>query len=191
MKNKPLIILFSCTIIFLLVLVMAWSTDVRVQDNGWLKIMDNFVNDRTLFVRIQFLKPCKAKTLSDLALEASSKAEADKYLEIMMHVFVVNKYGMTEKEFTESRRSLKERYPDYDNIVDEYVLWPQFKCGDYRTKVFVTFYFLGDVEIETDEKVPYVGIDGKRKTEMVPGETTVVLFTIPAGATSWKIWLPK
>ena len=81
--------------------------DARLQENGWIKIVNHFMNEesyedfhkrlslpmpnsthkslkehisKTLYVKIQFLKPCKARSLSVLANESKTKEEGDKYL---------------------------------------------------------------------------------------------------------------
>lgn len=188
------------------------SVDVRVQDNEWLRIMDYFVEEkrmgeldkdfekipelrdvitRKLYVKILFLKQCKAKLLSDKMKEASSRAEMDKYIGIGIYI---TGYALlkTEKEREEYRAKALELSPDLDKIIEEYYLFPKFKC-DYRIKVFATFYNSKGTEVKTDEQIPiaYWKDDRERKIEMLPGETTYVTFIIPDGATSWDIWLPK
>lgn len=228
MRRK--LLLKSLIIILLIFPVIAWSddnkdkksTDVRVQDNGWLRIVDHFaeskimwelrkeedwkkyprtknmhLTSRELYVKVQFLKPCKAKTLGDLMEEASLKAESDKYSTILVYVWAYVEFMKDgrEKEANEYRTKMLKRYPDLDEILDKYYLHPQYKCGDYRTTVFVTFYDSLGSEIKTAKKLPFVYRDeweeGKRKTEKLPGETTHVTFFIPEGATSWDVWLPK
>lgn len=188
------------------------SVDVRVQDNEWLRIMDYFVEEKRmgemdkdfekipglkdvitkkLYVKILFLKQCKAKLLSDKMKEASSRAEMDKYIGIGIYI---TGYALlkTEKEREEYRAKALELSPDLDKIIEEYYLFPKFKC-DYRIKVFATFYNSKGTEVKTDEQIPiaYWKDDRERKIEMLPGETTYVTFIIPDGATSWDIWLPK
>ena len=190
------------------------SVDVRVQDNGWLRIVDYFVEEKRmgdldkdfekipglkdvitkkLDVKIQFLKQCKAKLLSDKIKEASSKAEIDKYTGILIYIWgyaELSKSGK-KKEMEEFRVKVLESMPDLDKIMEEYYFFPKFKC-DYRTKVFVTFYNSLGVEVKTAEQVPIAyWKDEERKIEILPGETTYVTFIIPDGATSWDIWLPK
>ena len=79
------------------------NPEVQLQDNGWIKIVDQYVEETTLkdmdlpeeirnkkfkklHVKIQFLKPCKAKLLSDKMKESSSKAEWDKYFGVVIYL---------------------------------------------------------------------------------------------------------
>jgi hypothetical protein len=225
--NKKLLIAFVLIIIFFIYPVIALnadnkekkSTDVRVQDNGWLRIVDHFIFTetmgdkikesidrlgieenpdlfkdetpiKTLIVKIQFLKPCKATTLMD---KISSEYEREKYITIML--YIIGESGeskINKEEHLKVRKKLEEMYPDLDEVMIG-LLVPKFRCGDYRTMVFVTFYNSLGSEISTDKQLPFLYRDEREKniTEKLPGEITYLSFIIPRRATSWDIWLPK
>ncbi len=155
-------------------------------------------NIRTLYVRIQFLRPCKAKTLFDLSVEATSQYERTKYDDIMTYIVVV---GIIAKSSDSNKReqienlknTLTKLYPDAQEIIDDGYMWPKYNC-DYRNNVFVTYYDSLGIEIKTEKKLPIAGgpDGGKRKYEMLPGEETYLTFTgVPDCAVSWKVWVPK
>ena len=155
-----------------------------------------------------FLKRCVANDRveeiskeSDQRLKAglpnTTEGEALMYLGLMAHA--------TSEAKTESEKKVtKEMYKEFKDfcsskgidpnqfIID--VTVPFYRC-DYRNKVFVSYYSAAGYEIATEGQYPTAyWIDEartKRKTEMLPGETTYVTSYIPDNAKSWKIWVPK
>lgn len=193
--------------------------DARVQENGWIKIVNHFINEesweafhkrlslpmststpkslkehisKTLYVKIQFLKPCKARTLSELVNESKTKEATDKYTGI---TFYILGYGATsdEKERENYRNKVLKLYPDLDEIIEKYYLSPEYAC-DYRNNIFVSYYNSLGIEIKTEKRLPIArewGYEKMRKLEMLPGEETFVAFAVPDDAASWKVWVPK
>lgn len=171
------------------------NTDVQLKDNGWIKIVNNFVREMTpeeffeakptdnivifhknfasmegknpniirLYVKIQFLKPWKAKF----------KEGSDEILKRGL-------FGIDNDVGKE---------PDMIEVLD--ALNPVFNCN-YRTTIFVTFFRKDGSELKTDKNIPVAYFKGKkRKMEMLPGETMYTFFSIPDGATDWYVWVPK
>lgn len=151
------------------------SPDSRLQDNGWIRIIDQYVTEetveesnkrhgfntlesekgkieRTLHIKIMFLKPCKTSInlFDDIFSETAPSGEP----------------------------------PD---------MLPRLRCN-YRNKVFVTYYVRGD-KARTDGSFPMPPSDMKTfrlwKEEVLPGDTQSVSFTIPDYADSWHVWVPK
>jgi len=158
------------------------DSDVRVQDNGWIRIKDVFVKNVTeaevfdiskddpkykeynsrkhkmLYVKIMFLRTCKATEKESPLDKAIKEGQPDKEV---------------GKAFGESIMN-----PEY---------WPKFQC-DYRTKIFVSFYSSEGLEIETVGKY----IAAKKDEEVLSGEMRATFLSdIPENATSWKVWVPK
>lgn len=194
-------------------------SEVRLQNNGWIKIIDQFVQQqsaeefygenmmdifkgriiRRLHVKIMFLKYCKATTKWEDWLSRNpspGKSVLEGRDEEAQYIFNLGIYFSALKEGNEEAaremmKEIEERFPSYDRI--EYVL-PAFRCS-YRTKVFATFFSPEGYEIQTKGVIPHApwtdSFPQKRKTEMVPGETTWVTFFIPDKATAWQVWVPK
>lgn len=198
-------------------------SDVRLQENGWIRIVDHFVENltpeafyggaddpmvkihkdmvtqgminediiRKLHIKIEFLKPCNATTRMDTINEKPlSKIEEDIVVGLLLSTAAI-KTG-NEKGSNKVIAELLRKYPDdYGRIAID-MIGPIFRC-DYRIKVFATFFSAGGYEIKTDGSIPIALwlSENKRKTEMLPGETTYVTFLIPDKAKSWKVWVPK
>lgn len=153
------------------------SPDSRLQDNGWIRIIDQYVTkeaveefnkrhgfntlesekgkiERTLHIKIMFLKPCKTswKVFEDIFSETVPVPSGD----------------------------------PSDML-------PSIRCN-YRNKVFVTYYIKG-IEARTDGSFPMPPSDMNTlrlwKEEVLPGDTASVSFTIPDYADSWLVWVPK
>ncbi len=196
--------------------------DVRLQDNGWIRILDYFYWETTmeeverirsgrvdknlpdsfknwkmkfLNVKIMFLKPCKAKTLSHKMAEATSKEELARYNSVLNFLLVWKtlKDEGKEAECDKLMRKLDEM-PIEKEILNKYYLFPEYEC-DYRNKLFVTFFFDKEskIEMETKGQYPIAGVpEGeRRKFEILPGETLNISFVVPESAKSWKVWVPK
>ena len=207
---------------------------VQLQDNGWLKIVDQYIEESTpeefyngdeqaikrhkehvklmgyktekireLNVKIQFLKPCIATTEADeYAKEYNPTLDPRVYIpleggkgkciSLIMKWYNANKQG-NEK----SDEILKKAVEQCPNIMD--YITPRFKC-DYRFKVFNTTFtpskfkkYESDVESYFPE-APITHITDNRnktKTEILPGETMWIKFTISGDVTSWCVWVPK
>jgi hypothetical protein len=170
------------------------NTQIQVQDNGWIKILNHYVESETyeewyremgfgnplekdndkvirqLYVFVQFLKPCIA-TKNQSAFEEKE----DMY------------FDEISAEFRE-----ETQYDDY--------MFYKFKC-DYRNKVFVTFFTKEGVGIETRGEYPVAKLiaPGNEwyklnpqtyQTNMFPGEkTSITFFQIPENAAHWYVWL--
>jgi len=191
----------------------------RLQENGWIKIVNHFMHEesfedwhkrlfstpvpdfgkgkiiRTLYVKIQFLKPCKARTLDDLFNESKTKEEMDKYLSIGMYPLYWSSIS-NKKEKEDYHKKMLKMYPDLDEIIKKYYLFPEYAC-DYRNNIFVSYYNSLGIEIKSEKKLPIArgsesGNEKIRKVEMLPGEETlVVFFSVPDDAVSWKVCVPK
>ena len=219
--DRTILHTFIC-FIFLSVTINAFAIDddVRLQDNGWLRIISQFVEEqtpeeffkkekddprlglfkgemfRTLHIKIQFLKPCKATTRD----EEWKKRNPDVFDSADEEAIMIVTKGLMgrlqqegkKKEAEEVAVDMAKRYP---NFLDDYIL-PHFRC-DYRIKVFATFYSSKGYEIETQGKIPNALLinvnefSEEWKTEMLLGETTDVPFIIPDDATTWKVWVPR
>jgi hypothetical protein len=196
------------------------TEDVRLQENGWIRIISHFVQKETeeeltkrifgdsyktpewqknrlirrLHVKIQFLKPCIATTrLDSIDKKPLSKTEEEIALGLTLTIPLF-KDGHNE-EANKIINALLEKYPnEYGQIVYDLTV-PRFRC-DYRIKVFVTFFSSEGYEINTDGEIPFAKFKSEyefgRKKEMLPGETTYVTFVvIPDEAKSWQVWVPK
>jgi len=190
----------------------AINPDVQLQENGWLKIVDKYVqelrpeeyykenykpdlhkkNIRRLIVKLQFLQPCAATTKKQFDFskefdEPPLSPEAQAYFLLLLS-------GKAKKDSPSESERLYEEYKTYcgkigvdpiEFLMDVSIL--RFKC-DYRTKVFVTFFSKNGQEIETEGMHPIANFE---KTEMVPGEMLLLPFLIPEEAVSWYPWVPK
>jgi hypothetical protein len=167
------------------------NPEVQLKDNGWIRIVDESVkesetdtyknNIRFLFVKVQFLKPCKA------SYKSANDDYGRKCVDIALKYLKENR--MLELMF--GTPELNKKCPDVKEYITE-----RFRCN-YRNKVFVSFYSSGGKEIETVDAFPLpieVKVGGKikeYKTEALPGEKTKIPFEIPIEATSWYVWVPK
>lgn len=180
------------------------SLDVQRQDNEWIRIEETVViekkpeeyykdfgdnaeklikmhkesvkrghsreNFRMLLVTIRFLKYCKATTKES---PLGSIIKTDK---------------MNDQQIRDFFDAWGKHLTDMDYHL------PRFRC-DYRTKVFTTFFSSSGKELRTDGWVPHAWLmdssSDKRKVEMSPGETTLVIFTIPNDAEYWHAWVSK
>jgi hypothetical protein len=185
------------------------NPEVQLQDNGWIKIVNQFVGEssnktlrplgfKELTVKIQFLKPCKATRLK---FDISEKFMDKRPLSPEEQAFFLLKLGVVTSKNDEERIKFYKIYEKYckQNGIDAFEFYldvavPKFRC-DYRIKVFVTFFAKDGCEIETDSAIPFAMLidssSNKRKTEMLPGEKTYVTFIVPGNAVSWYIWVPK
>lgn len=159
------------------------SSDVRLQENGWIRIISHFVEEKTLeeiekemfgdsyksydwgkkilirklHVKIQFLKPCTATThkLDKLSFTPGEKSSPEDLalFEINLNQRAYESKKMSFKEFTEAN----ERACSHHGIdYDKFLIdltIPKFRC-DYRIKVFSTFLNQEKVEIESEGIVP-------------------------------------
>ena len=117
---------------------------------------------RTVLVKIEFLKPCKATSLEYEWDDINNKLK------------IKGDFGT----------SLEYEDP-FDGRTSK------FRC-DYRLKVFATFYSKNGVETGTYDALPSPQfIDGVKKDFKVPGERMWMNFVMPENAVSWKIWVPK
>lgn len=181
-------LLVQVLFIFILVPSLIWSannnsSDVRLQENEWIRIIDvnkyeitaekqhEILGEKTydydkgriykyLYVKILFLKYCKATTKENPSLFddlSKGKATTDQFIN--------------------------------DLIYNGY----RYRC-DYRTTVFAIFYDNDNKEIKTESEIPIAPPDKKSKgykLEILPGEENTVIFSMPEGAVSWRVWVPK
>jgi hypothetical protein len=210
------------------------STNVRLQENEWIKIVSSFVeeitpekfykgdkdmlaihktvvksgdsreNFRKLYVKLQFLKPCIAKTLDYMSDAKQLKTgrflpkEADlQFGLVILHVLYegVKEGKIDKKEYEKTVLEFDKVYSDYGIDPVQFrndVLLPAYRC-DYRIKAFATFFSSPGYELETKGEIPFALLinDTVRKTEILPGEDTYVSFLIPDKAESWEVWVPK
>ena len=153
------------------------------------------VNRRLLFVTVHFLKPCKATTLYELMMkEGVDSPLGSKYGAIMMYLGVYGDLvkGGKENEAEKIKEKMEKKYPDLDQLVDEYYLFPKYDCS-YKTKIKVTYYNASGREMKTENSYPIARgeEDGKRKLSLPPGETIGLQFFIPDGAERWDVWVSK
>ena len=167
-------------------------------------------NFRKLHITIQFLKPCTANTLYD-EVDKEFKREFDQT--DWNHPERIRPMSPKSQLFFSLKtiNLAKEQGKDIGRLLDVYdekckkygidggefindLFLPQFRC-DYRTKIFATFFSNRGVEIATESTIPWALLldssSDRRKTEMVPGETSFVTFSIPDNASNWHIWVPK
>jgi hypothetical protein len=212
------------------------NANVRVQDNGWLKIVDiaeegmteekfnklsaklkkqvrkEDSTPRRLYIKYQFLKPCIATTkwaeyteiltpefnrlidatANKRTYKMSPIANAALAVTIMARALEKNNKKDYDELMLLYRKSCKEDGIDPDEFLQDMWLLPRFRC-DYRVRVFVTIYSKDGTEITTLDTIPYALLidDRKRKTDMVPGETSYIEFMIPDNTATWTVWLPK
>lgn len=196
------------------------NPDVQLQDNGWIRIVNQFVKEQTpeeyfrkekddpilksfkgkifkqLHVKIQFLKPCKATTKDEEwrkrnpNVSLSNLAAEEAQISLAKGLIVLLQQEGKKKEAEELLAATEKKY---SNFWADYVFL-KFRC-DYRTKVFAIFFSSKGYEIETMSEIPIALLvdefSQERKTEMLPGEATYVTFLIPDDATSWEVWVPK
>jgi hypothetical protein len=209
------------------------SSDVQLQDNGWVRIVSEFVEEesyeefykrqsvpisklekgrkiRRLNVKIQFLKACQATTrelkfseefMQSAKTGQSMPPENQAMFLLGLTARITQDGKLKEEEKQEQINKMMKEYHEFcsrngidgDELLMDLSL-PRFRC-DYRIKVFATFLSPTGFEMETDGIIPYAllidSVLEKRKTEMLPGETTYVTFIIPENAKSWKVWVPK
>lgn len=207
-------------------------SDVRLQENGWIRIVDHFVANltpeefygvnaddpmtkmmkdnifRVLYIKIEFLKPCVADTISEeISKESDRRLKAGlPFSTEGQALFILGLSGYaTSKAKTESeKKDAQKIYTEFkefctSNGIDpnQFVIdvnLPRYRC-DYRNKVFASFYSAADYEVETNGAYPIAyWIDSnrtKRKIEMLPGETIYVTMYIPDEVKLWKVWVPK
>lgn len=169
---------------------------------------------RKLWVQIEFLKPCTASTLFQKVRD-QYRSEGGLFGDLMhperkvkplspksMAFLLAQINNMMATQDVDEKRRLgvwndyeahckKYGIDPYEFMYDLYL--PQFRCDD-RLKVFVTFLSAG-AELETKGEIPVADLindkSEDRKTLMVPGERTAVIFSIPNEAESWEVWVPK
>lgn len=223
---KKLLFLFSGLIIFLFQPLICSaqtnenfknrSSDVRLQENGWIRILDNFATNepmeelykrlkltptdrdkgkiwKNLTVKIQFLKPCVAKTKEFQELSLTEK-DALPIFSSSLLAFAKSKNDNEKVSiFREFDKYCEAHGIDSNKFMDE-LTTPYFRC-DYRIKVFVTFYSSKGYEVETNGEIPIAlkndSYPNGRKIEMLPGENTYITFHIPDEADSWHVWVPR
>lgn len=198
----------------------AKSSDVRLQDNGWIRIVDKYVSEvtakefyknapffppdhlpddkiRRFHVKLMFLKPCKATTKWD----EHCKEKGIELNDPDALVPLVGEKGecmkliiraLQTKQNEASEEMIKE-CPDWMDYI-----YPRFQC-DYRLKVFFASFTpskFKEYEYFTSSYFPLAERTGsseklKFKDEMLPGETMWMEFHIPSDAKSWEVWVPK
>ena len=191
------------------------KSEVRLKDNGWIRILDAYEGDdplmkkvnaqlRTLYVTIQFLKPCTATTRYNEIVEENGERlkKGLPYNAEGQALLFLNVAAIASRDSEEEKaRSIRDEYRQLceKSGIDPYefmsdVLTPKFRCN-YRNKVFVTFYNSKGYEIDTIGQLPMAywtdHSHTKRKIEELPGQETYVKFIIPANAKSWNAWVPK
>ncbi len=164
------------------------NPDVQVQDNGWLKIFDEFKEIKTPE------EYWRDKTISDEthreSLIKSESARVVIHRTLNVKIQFLKPCIATKLKKSDPFQIFDIGSPDW---IDIFV--PKFRC-DYRFKVFVTFFSSDGIESETKSTYPLAlwtdSLLNKRKTEMFPGEKKWVSFyPIPSNATSWYVWLSK
>jgi hypothetical protein len=168
------------------------SSDVQLQDNGYIRIIGQPTPVRLCHRRSSgskdYKEPKQLHEYDDEERNASLRRE----------------YGWKKEEcdirqLTVDLQFLKPCVATLSSdIRDDFFGWGsviyRFSC-DYKFKVFVTLYSSEGHEFETTGEYPeaysiYVR-QTERKTEMLPGEKTSVTFTITDYVKSWKVWVPK
>ncbi|MBU0767549.1 MAG: hypothetical protein ABIJ25_05520 [Pseudomonadota bacterium] len=175
------------------------SSDVQLQDNGYIRIIGQPTPERL----------CVRRISSDPKAEIERERFRE-YDDEESNTSLWRKYGWKKEEcdqplgLRQLRVNLQFLRPcvaktDPENIEDNLFGWgsmlPRFRC-DYRFKVFATFYSVEGSELKTEGQYPIAywidkSKDAKRKTEMLPGEKTSLTFMTPYEAKSWKVWVPK
>jgi hypothetical protein len=154
------------------------NTEVQVQSNSWLKIIDYYIETET---RAEFYE----RVNMDVELTEYDKKEILRWLNV--NIQFLKPCQATIKKAATIEEALKE-------IMNTEYQVPMFRC-DYRTKVFITYFNKKGHEIKTEGNFPVAlrlnSFSDKRQTIMVPGEKTHVTFRVPNDATDWYVWVPK
>lgn len=159
------------------------NTSVQLKENKWIKITNEYYWEETVE---EFEKR--------MGLEGVSSNKNMIFRTVAVWVQFLKPCKATSKY-----DDIKAEYPDgiTPNEAKARKLFAlenltlRYKC-DYRTKVFVTFFSSDGVEIETSGEQPMAMTDEDGfKLEILPGEKTLLIFTVSKGATSWYSWVSK
>ncbi len=189
------------------------SSEVRLQENGWIKIVDQSVEKltaeefykenisesekgkiiRKLNVKIQFLRPCKTTSKIDEWLNKQGEKiyidsldEEGGFITSIVYGYFKALQAGDKQKATEIYQSIEKQYPTKDMY--EYVR-QEFRC-DYRCKIFAILFSSKGEELSTMSNFisSYRSLE---KTTVQTGETRSITFFIPETATSWHVWVPK
>lgn len=180
------------------------NSDVRVKDNGWLRIIDEFLLKKTPeeFFEGELNEAKKekdAKSIERWEKGIREKTEAGKiyrFVYVKIEFLKPCKATMLEVKYDDVIKKFKTIGDIKDSLDEEDPFFGlgggiKFRC-DYRLKVFATFYSKNGVETGTYNALPPAEfINGVIKDVKVPGERMWMSFFMPENAESWKIWVPK
>jgi hypothetical protein len=172
------------------------SSDVQLQDNGYLKIIGSpfvartYLRPKTKMEELPFLLEANDGSVSKVEMDQKGINKSDNYIRLLYIPIQFLKYCVAST------------LPPETNVIDDLTsgrydsTMPAFRC-DYRFKVFVTLYSERGDEIETKgEFIPArfskspTGQTLMNK-ERSPGEKDSGLFYISDDVKSWKVWVPK
>lgn len=184
------------------------SSDVRLQDNGYLRIIgkpvvfryyslvDKLENPIMIEMTIEKINELIKEGKFPPMKESEKKELVESMNESKMKAFKKDQHFV--RMINVEVQFLKPCIASYDeeqkggDFLDS--LYLKFKCN-YRFKVFATFFDENGFEIETvGEYLPVLYSTDrsyKIETEMVPGEKRNKFFSIPSQAKSWQAWVPK
>lgn len=171
------------------------NPEVQLKDNGWLKIVDEFLVEKTpeeFYDEIYSGSPeYRNSETTKKVIELDNKI-GKTYKRIYVQIQFLKPCKATQLmlmvDKPESTDELSGTFVDTDYLM------PKFRC-DYRVKVFVTFFSKDGNEIKTNGSRPPAllinSFSKNRKTEMLPGEKTYDTFILPDEAAYWYVWVPK
>jgi hypothetical protein len=152
------------------------SSDVQLQDNGWLRIL------QTTSI-VETWGEYYSRQGGDIPESLKRRKDIQRTVSIQVL-------------FLKRSETIQREVPlDPNNRIDSICLiWglktkhdsPAF-ATDYHFKVFVTFFDESGLSIETRAEYIYA----EKNDEVLPGEERTKTFLIPDGAKSWKVWVPK
>lgn len=157
------------------------DSDVRVQDNGWLRIVDEVLLKQT------------SEEFNKQFLDAAIGSDNEKSIETWRKI--IRRETDKGKIYRTLGAKIEFLKPCKATMVFEPNEFPWFchRCN-YRLKAFVTFYSVNGVEIATRNTIPCATVDNNawKYMEVLPGERMWITFPeIPDNAEYWKVWLPK
>lgn len=195
------------------------DSDVRVQDNGWIRIKDVFVKNtslaedihlskddpkyeeysrekhKLLYVEIMFLKPCKATPLKAMPSDEELKKEEERWYEC------VDRHKDKLEHSTDKNGKIQDVIgSEIFKVCPNDPFSKGFKMlvdPDYMLRRFHCDYrmkifvsFYSSEGLEIETRGVYDA--AKKLDEISPGETDYTfLSVIPENATSWKVWVSK
>jgi hypothetical protein len=170
------------------------DSDVRVQDNGWLRIIDVVLLKQTpeeyyegaLDRAIRYNNKESIETLKKTIKSETERGE------------IYRSVGVKIEFLKPCTATFKLKDDDISAPNELPVVFPRlaFRCN-YRLKIFITYYSNNGVELGETFTIPFAPFaedlwKEERKKEMIPGERIWVDFPLFNDAAAyWKVWLPK